>query len=361
MAWGLGLRAGAGILSKAGKLLTRLGGTKAAANVIKPVTNVTSLVKYSPQVAKVGATAAKAAPVAGGGIHPLGMLANYFNPIGKPLWHNALNAATVVGGYNAAVDYTSDKSIGSGSVNRLNSTGKSFSDDLSWWDNGRARVGSLLTGDIGGIFADPNSDSGILKEAQNQRNKDFDAAYRGDIAKNNVLLGGLLDLNEKGGNYTGRSKEDVEAGIASDQSRGGALGTLLGTEGGIEKVAGLSRSSSAQQLAGATTQLVADNRDKAEQKVLTERKRQEKVRSDELREEREARLANERLQLLLNDNALARQDKETAAAREERNYLTMLELKEKRAQRKDQRIRDERTAQREMISVLLGGLNNAFN
>ena len=321
-------------------------GLRPAAN--NTVTALATVPKVAPAVPKMTR----------GVLHPLSILAT-----GTKVAIPAVTVGTGVQMLSNLGDWTNASNVGVDKTGDLDSVGQTFDEGYNAIDRLRLSLGALGKGQFAEAIMGPSDKTkqDVMDAARKQRADDIRSTFSRELLTNAQSLGGLNPLVSRNHNFVGRDIESIRAGIESDAVRGGKVQQLLGIEGGIEKLAELDPNVTSSALTGAATQLNVTNRNKAEQKAKDELERQEKRIDDANRIERERQDANQRLQLLINDNALARQDRETTAAREERNYMTMLDLKEKRAARRDQRIRDEKQSQREMISIILGGLNNAFD
>ena len=308
------------------------------------------------------ATVPKVAPavpaMTRGALHPLSILAT-----GTKVAIPAVTVGTGVQMLSGLGNWTNASNVGVDKTGDLDSRGQTFDQGYNAIDRLRLSLGALGKGQWGEAIMGPSDKTkkAVMDAARGQRAEDILDVHGAQILANTQALGGLNPLVRQTNNFVGRTNQEINAALESDMVRGGKVQQLLGIEGGIEKLAELDPNSTSTALTGAATQLNVTNRNNAEEKRRKELERQERRIDENNRLERERQDATQRLQLLINDGALARQDKETTAAREERNYMTMLELKEKRASRKDQRIRDEKQSQREMISIILGGLNNAFD
>lgn len=352
-------RVGVGILGQALKNLGKFkGATRAVGNTwgnlthgLRPVANntVTAIVPYA------GKAAPAAAKMTRGVLHPLSMLAT-----GAKVAAPVATIGTAVAVGKGAYDLTDPTRIGEGKVGDLGSKGSKFKDDYSLLDQVRLRAGGLLRGDVGSVFTGPDADTqrAVLEAAKGVRNDDYHNQLGGRITSNQANLGGLKAGVTEGQDFTGMTQQQILAKIQEDELRVQGVANLQNIERGAETLATLSPNASSGDLRGALTSTHVENRTIAEKKLEDKEKAARRREDDNLRIERERADANTRLQLILGNQTVRRQEEADERARNDRMYYDNLDRQERRSQRRATRIRDERQAQREMIGMLLGGLDN---
>lgn len=352
-------RAGVGIL---GQALKHLGKFKGAAKGIgstwgnlthglRPAANntVTSIVPY------VGKTAPAAAKMTRGVLHPLSMLAT-----GVKLAAPVATVGTAVAVGKGAYDLTDPTKIGEDKVGDLGSRGSKFKDDYSLLDQVRLRAGGLLRGDVGSVFTGPDADTqrAVLEAAQGVRNDDYHNQLGGRITSNQANLAGLKARVTEGQDFTGMTQQEILAKIQEDELRVQGVANLQNTERGAEALAAVSPNASSGDLRSTLVNTQVKNRDIEQGKIDKKEADARRREDDNLRIDRERADANTRLQLILGNQTVRRQEEADERARKDRLYYDNLDRQERRSQRRDARIRDERQAQRQMIGMLLGGLDN---
>lgn len=353
-------RAGVSILGQAFKNLGKLKGVgKHFSDKLRPVVNnkVTAIVPYSKTAYKAPYSSMAQTT---GALHPLSLLATGAK-VAAPVVTIGTGGALIVGGAKGVYDLTDPTRIGEDKVGDLGSKGVKFKDGYNLLDQVRLRVGGLLhNGDVGSVFTGPNADTqrAVLEGAQGARNEDFHNTYGALIDKNKSGLGRFKAGIDRDQDFTGMTRNQILQVIEEDEQRVLGITNLQNTDRGSEKLSTLSPNASAGDLRGALTSTHAENRTIAEKK-LEDKEREERRRQDEiLRIDRERADANTRLQLILGNQTVRRQEEADERARKDKLYYDNLDRQERRSQRRDARIRDERQAQREMIGMLLGGLDN---
>lgn len=289
-----------------------------------------------------------------GGINPLSYLATQVvrNPI-----PSALLGYPIV---QAGLDYVDPANIGLDNYNAGDLGDYGNKVDLDWADNLRLRIGGALhKGDFGGLVSGPSE--ARIEDVLVGANAERDAVLRKAnpaIDTNAILLGNFDQKIDARKSARGMTESQYNAAVKEDTARGNLISDMPNIENGHEVIMGLDKGASLSTLQGAKTKLLASNRDKAEAKVLEERKRQEgiiKQREDDAAARADA---TQRLSILLDNQRTKRQDKQLERAREEKRYFEMLDRKERKAVREENRRAADRRQQQEMIALLLGGIRN---
>ena len=355
----MGLAAGVGILGRAFKHLGKLKGVgKHFSDKLRPVVNksVTAIVPYSKTAYKAPYSSM---PQTIGALHPLSLLASGAK-VAAPVATIGTAAYVGIGGIKAVGDYIDPTQIGEDKVGDLGSKGVKFKDGYSNLDEARLRLGQLVRGNWGNAFtgADSELQNKVLGAARGVRNENFHNEYADNIDKNKAGLGRFKAGIDRGQDFTGMTEQQILQAIGEDEQRVLGITNLQNVERGSEKLSTLSPNASAGDLRGALTSTHVENRDIAQGKIDKKEADARRREDDSLRIERERADANTRLQLILGNQTVRRQEEADERARKDRMYYDNLDRQERRSQRRATRIRDERQAQREMIGMLLGGLDN---